>query len=111
MSSEHLPSEHEPGLREILQALQKALHDNSSLKRASAEEITRQISIDGYPEAKAKPSLVEDMLEIMGARGLGLRSPVLQPYSLEFFWDADAGRVSGGIDLGLNLKWRGAPDL
>jgi hypothetical protein len=51
------------------------------------------------------------MLKVMRAGGLGLRSPVLQPCSLELFWDTDAGHVSGSIDLGLNLEWRGAPDL
>ena len=108
MSSEHLPTEDEPAPREVLQALQKALHDDSSLKRASAEELVRQLSIGGYLEAKASLSLVAEMLRIMRAGGLGLRSPVLQPCSLELFWDADAGQVSGGIDLGLNLEWRGA---
>jgi hypothetical protein len=111
VSSEHLPTEGEPTPREILQALQKALHDNSSLKRATTEEVVRQINIGGYLEAKASPSLVADMLKVVRAGGLGLRSPVLQPCSLELFWDASAGQVSGGIDLGLNLEWRGAPDL
>ena len=111
MSSEHLPTEDEPTPREILQALQKALHDNSSLKRASAEELARQLSSGGYLKAKPSPSLVADMLRIMRAGGLGLRSPVLQPCSLELFWGADAGQVSGGIDLGLNLEWRGATEL
>jgi len=111
VSSEHLPTEDEPTPRQILLALQKALQDNSSLKRASDEEVIRQLSVGGYLKAKVKPSLVADMLEIMRVGGLGLRSPVLQPCSLEEFWDADAGRVSGGVDLGLNLEWRGAPDL
>jgi hypothetical protein len=111
VSSEHLPTEGEPTPREVLQALQKALHDNSSLKRATAEEVVRQINIGGYLEAKASPSLVADMLKVVRAGGFGLRSPELQPCSLELFWDASAGQVSGGIDLGLNLEWRGAPDL
>jgi len=111
MSSEHLPTEHEPAPREILQALQKALHENSSLKRASAEVVKKQISIDGYPDAKVSSPLVADMLQIMRAGGLGLRSPVLQPCSLEFSWDTDEGRVSSRVDLGLNLEWRGVPDL
>ena len=111
MSSEHLPTEDEPAPREILQALQKALRDNSSLKTSSAEEVTRQLSIGGYLEAKASPSSVAKMLKVMRVGGLGLRSPVLQPCSLEFFWDADAGQISSGIDLGLNLAWRGAPSL
>ena len=97
MSSENLPTEDEPAPRVILQALQKALHDNSSLKRASAEEVIRQISVGGYLKAKPSPSLVADMLRVMRAGGLGLRSPVLQPCSLEVFWDADVGQVSGGI--------------
>ena len=91
MSSEHLPTEVEPAPREILQALQKALDDNSSLKRAPAEEVTRQNNIGSYLEAKASPSLVADMLKVMRAGGLGLRSPMLQPCSLEIFWDASAG--------------------
>jgi hypothetical protein len=98
MSSEHLPTEDEPTPREVLQAVQKALHVNSSLKRATAEEVTRQIHIGGYLEARASPSLVADMLEVMRAGGL-LRSPELQPCSLELFWDGSAGHVSDGIDL------------
>jgi hypothetical protein len=99
MSSEHLPTEDEPTPREVLQTVQKALHVNSSLKRATAEEVTRQIHIGGYLEARASPSLVADMLEVMRAGGLGLRSPELQPCSLELFWDGSAGQVSDGIDL------------
>ena len=74
MSSEHLPTEDEPAPREVLQALQKALHDNSSLKRASAEELAKQLSVGGYLKAKASPPLVADMLRIMKAGGLGLRA-------------------------------------
>jgi hypothetical protein len=114
VSTEYIPAEAEPAPYKILQALPKALDDNSSLKRASAEEITKQINTGGYLEEKAKPSLVAEMPNIMRAGGPGLRSPVLQPCSLELFWDADAGQISDGIDLGLNLgerRWYLLPDL
>ena len=98
MSSEHLPTEDEPTPRKILQALQEAFHNNLSLKRASTEEIIRQISVGGYLKAKPSPSLVVDMLRVMWRGGFGLRSPVLEPCYLELFLEADAGQV------GLNKK-------
>jgi hypothetical protein len=104
-------NEHEPSPSEILRALQEALSNDSWLKRSSTEEVIKQLNAGGYLQGKPSPSLVAEMLKIMRAGGLGLRSPVLQPCSLEVFWDADAGHVSDGIDLGLNLEWRGAPDL
>ncbi len=101
MSSKYLPTQDEPTPREILQALQKALHDNSSLKRASAEELARQLNIGGYLKAKPSPSLVADMLKVMWWGSFGLRSAVLEPCEVKWFWDR-------GINTALNLAWRGA---
>ena len=85
MSNEHIPAEDGPGPREILQALQEAFSRDSRLKRSSTEEVTRQLTIGGYLQGRPSPSLVADMLEVMRTGGLGLRSPALQPCSLEFF--------------------------
>jgi hypothetical protein len=104
-------NEHEPSPSEILRALQEALSNNSWLKRSSTEEVVRQLNLGGYLQEKPSLSLVEDMLEVMKDGGLGIRSPTLQPCSVESSWDADEGRVSGTWDLGLNLDWTGAPTI
>jgi hypothetical protein len=104
-------NEHEPSPSEILRALQEALSKDSRLKRSSIEEVAKELSLGGYLQVKPSLLLVADMLEVMKMGGLGLRSPTLQPCSVEVFWDADAGRISSSVALGLNLDWRGAPAL
>ena len=111
MSSENPIAEDEPGPSEVLRALQEALSNESWLKRSSTEEVAKQLNVGGYLQGKPSSSLVAEMLRVMRAGGLGLRSPTLQPCSLEVYWDADAGHVSDGIEFGLNLEWHGAPDL
>jgi hypothetical protein len=78
-------NEREPSPSEILRALQEAFSDDSGLKRSSAEEVTGQLNVGGYLQGKPSPSLVADMIEVMKAGDLGLRSPTLQPCSVVFF--------------------------
>jgi len=54
---------------------------------------------------------VADVLEILRAGGLGLRSPTLVPCSPELFWDDDRGSIVSNIDLRLGIEWIGAPDI
>jgi hypothetical protein len=111
VSSGYIQARDGPGPTEILQALRQALSDNSRLKRgAPTEEIATQLIIGGYLQEKPSLTLVEEMLEVLEAGGLGLRSPTLQPCSLEFFWDDDRGGL-GNIDLSMSIEWVGAPDM
>ena len=111
MSSGYIQARDELGPTEILQALRQALSDNSRLKGgAPTEEIATQLILGGYLREKPSLTLVEEMLEVLEAGGLGLRSPTLQPCSFEFFWDDDEGGL-GNIDLSMSIEWVGAPDI
>ena len=106
---ENMPVMDEPGPREVLQALQKALQDDGRLKITPPEKIAWALLIRGYLHVKPSPSLVADMIRIMRHGGLGFRMPTLQPCALKFFWDIDESRISSIMDLSWNLEWTGAP--
>ena len=96
--------------RDVLHAIRQALFDDSSLKGgAPAEEIAEQLFVRGYLQEEPSLALVEQMMDVLEEGGLGLRSPTLQPCALEFFWDADAGRLRSNIDLSMSTDWIGAP--
>ncbi len=111
MSSDHIQAKDEPGPREVLYALRQAIADDSRLKTTPAKEVVRQFIARGYLPEEPSPALVADVLEILRAGGLGLRSPTLIPCSLELFWDDDVGNLHSNIDLSLSVEWVGAPDI
>jgi hypothetical protein len=92
--------------------LRKAIADSSGLLQgAPVEEFAGHLVVGGYLQEEPPLTLMADVLEILEAGGLGLRSPELQPCSLEVFWDADAARISGNVDLSMSIDWIGAPTL
>jgi hypothetical protein len=110
MSNGHYPSSGEPSPREVLYAVRQALFDNSRLKGgAPTQEIAEQLVVGGYLPTAPSLALVEEMLKVLEEGSHGLRSPTLQPCSLEYFWDAEAGRLNRRMDLSMSIEWIGAP--
>jgi hypothetical protein len=60
VSSGYIPPKDELGPRSVLQALQKALSDDSRLKRSSSEEVARQLDLRGNLQEKPSSSLVAE---------------------------------------------------
>jgi hypothetical protein len=105
------PSGEPIGPRQILRILQQAISGDSRLKRTSPEHIAKLLIGDGRLPEEISPKLVCEVLEIMREGGMGFREPELQPCSIEFFWDVEAGRVHDGIDLSMSVDRTGAPPI
>jgi hypothetical protein len=104
--------ESEPDPGEVLRALRKAIADASGLLMgASAEEYARHLVVGGYLQEQPPLYLVEGTLEILEHGGLGIRSPELQPCSLDVFWNHEQGQINPNIDLSMSIDWTGAPPL
>lgn len=95
----------------VLQVLQQAISADSRLKTTPREQIAESLMHDGRLPKDTAPELVYEVLRIMREGGMGLRQSDLQPCSIEFFWDAEAGRVHDGIDLSMGVDWTGAPPV
>jgi hypothetical protein len=67
VSSGYIPVKDEPGPDEILETLREALYDNSRLAKIPAEEVARQLVLDGRLEEEPSPVLVADMLDALEA--------------------------------------------
>lgn len=67
MSSGYIPPKGQPGPDEILQALREALFDNPRLREAPAEEVARQLVLEGYLQEEPSPTLVAEMLGALEA--------------------------------------------
>lgn len=97
--------------RQVLQILQLAISNDSRLKTTPAEEIAERLIHDGRLPKGTPVELVKEMLGIMREGGMGLRLPEIQPCSIEYFWDAEAGRVNDTINLSMSVDWTGAPPV
>lgn len=93
---------------QVLQVLQLAISHDSRLK-TPPEEIAKHLIHNGDLPMETPIELVNEMLGIMREGGVGLRSPKLQPCSIEFFWDPESGHVSDTIDLSMSVDWTGVP--
>ena len=67
MSSGYIPDKDEPGPDEILRALREAGLENPRLREMPAEEIARQLILDGRLQQEPSPVLVAEMLEALEA--------------------------------------------
>ncbi len=105
------PGPKEIGPRQILQTLQRAISGDSRLKTTTPEQIAELLIHDGRLPKQTTPGLVCEVLGIMREGGMGLWEPELQPCSIEFYWDAEAGRVPDNIDLSMSVDWTGAPPI
>jgi hypothetical protein len=67
MTSGYIPPKDEPSPDEILEALREAIFDNPRLTEIPAEEVARQLVLDGWLQEEPSPVLVADMLDALKA--------------------------------------------
>ena len=67
MSSGYIPAKDEPGPDKIVEALREAVFENPKLREMPAEEVARQLVLDGRLQQEPSPALVADMLDALEA--------------------------------------------
>ena len=67
MSSGYMPAKGEPDPDEILGALREAVADNPRLSEMPAEEVARQLVLEGRLQLEPSPTLVAEMLDALEA--------------------------------------------
>ena len=67
MSSGYVPAKGEPDPDEILGALREAVADNPRLGEMPAEEVARQLVLEGRLQGEPSPALVAQMLDVLEA--------------------------------------------
>ncbi len=67
MSSGYVPAKGEPDPDEILGALREAVADNPRLEEMPAEEVARQLVLEGRLQGEPSPALVAEMLDVLEA--------------------------------------------
>jgi hypothetical protein len=67
VSSGYIPAKDEPGPNEILEALREAIFDNPRLTEMPAEEVARQLVLEGWLHEEPSPVLEADMLDALEA--------------------------------------------
>jgi hypothetical protein len=77
VSSGYIPAKDEPGPEEILEALREAVSDNPRLAEMPAEEVSRQLILDGHLQEEPSPALVADMLDALEAEEGGFEAEEL----------------------------------
>jgi hypothetical protein len=77
VSSGYIPSKDEPGPDEIVEALREAIFDNPRLAELPAEEIARQLVLDGWLQQEPSPVLVAEMLDALEAEEEGFEADEL----------------------------------
>ena len=68
MTSGHIPAKGEPGPDEILGALREAVVDNPRLAEMPAEEVARQLILEGRLQQAPSAALVAEMLDALEAK-------------------------------------------
>jgi hypothetical protein len=71
VSSGYIPAKDESSPDEILEALREAIFENPRLREMPAEEVARQLVLDGRLQAEPSPTLVADMLQALEAQESG----------------------------------------
>jgi polyhydroxyalkanoate synthesis regulator phasin len=67
VSSGYIPAKEEPGPDEIVEALREAVFENPRLREMPAEEVARQLVLDGRLQQEPSPALVAEMLDDLEA--------------------------------------------
>jgi len=67
VSSGYIPAKGEPDPDEILGALREAVADNPRLAEMPAEEVARQLVMEGRLQLEPSPTLVAEMLDALEA--------------------------------------------
>ena len=74
MSSGYIPAKDEPGPGEIVEALREAVFENPRLREMSAEEVARQLVLEGHLQQEPSPVLVAEMLDALEAEEEGFEA-------------------------------------
>jgi hypothetical protein len=77
MSSGYIPSKDEPGPDEIVEALREAVFENPRLAEMPAEEIARQLVLEGHLQQEPSPVLLAEMLDALEAEEEGFEADEL----------------------------------
>jgi len=77
VNSGYIPAKDEPGPEEILDALREAIFDNPRLTKMPAQEVARQLILDGHLQEEPSPALVADMLDALEAEEDGFEADEL----------------------------------
>jgi hypothetical protein len=67
VSSGYIPAKEEPGPDEIVETLREAIFENPRLREMPAEEVARQLVLDGRLQQEPSPVLVAEMLDALEA--------------------------------------------
>ena len=71
MSGGYIPAKEEPGPDEIVKALREAIFENPRLREMPAQEVARQLVLDGRLQQEPSPVLVAEMLDALEAEEEG----------------------------------------
>ena len=71
MSSGYIPAKEEPGPGEIVETLREAIFENPRLREMPAQEVARQLVLDGRLQQEPSPVLVAEMLDALEAEEEG----------------------------------------
>jgi hypothetical protein len=74
VSSGYIPAKDEPGPDEIIEALREAVFENLRLREMPAEEVARQLVLEGRLQQEPSPVLVAEMLDALEAEGDGFEA-------------------------------------
>jgi hypothetical protein len=77
VSSGYILPKDEPSPDQILEALREAVSDNSRLAEMLAEEVARQLVLEGRLQEEPSPVLVADMLDALEAEEGGFEADEL----------------------------------
>jgi hypothetical protein len=77
VSSGYIPAKDEPGPDEIVEALRKAVFENPRLREMPAEEVARQLILEGCLQQEPSPVLVAEMLDALDAEDEGFEADEL----------------------------------
>ena len=77
MSSGYIPAKEEPGPDEIVEPLREAIFENPRLREMPAEEVARQLVLEGRLQEEPSPLLVAEMLDALEAKESGFEADEL----------------------------------
>ena len=77
MSSGYIPAKDEPNPDEIVEALREAVFENPTLREMPAEEVARQLVLDGRLQQEPSLVLVAEMLEALETEDQGFEADEL----------------------------------
>ncbi len=77
MSSGYSSAKEESGPDEIVEPLREAIFENPRLREMPAEEVARQLVLEGHLQVKLSPVLVAEMLDALEAEKEGLEADEL----------------------------------